>query len=105
MNPLEVTFHVEVTHFSEKRMSRGVAKKIISFVPHPGMVVGTREILSVERVHWTGYNNFAIHLQPLAQIPRADPAEVYFENLASLKLMVENQAHMLDWAWEDEAIG
>lgn len=105
MHPLEVTFHVDLTHFIEKKRSTGTAKKILTFMPHPGLVVGEREILTVERVHWRGHNQFDVHLQRLAQIPRASEEDVYFPTLADMKAMVEDQASMLKWEWADESTG
>ncbi len=105
MNPFEVVFHVDLTHFIEKKQSFGTAKKILTFMPYPGLVVGPREILTIERVHWKGHNLLDAHLQRLAQIPRASAEDVYYPTLADMKAMVEDQASMLKWEWRDEATG
>jgi len=105
MNPLEVTFHLELTHFIEKKRSSGTAKKIITFVPHAGMVIGSGELLTVEQVQWLGHNNFAIHLHALAQVPRANPADVNFADLQALKDEVSKRFKHLDWDWKDETTG
>jgi hypothetical protein len=103
--PFEVTFHVELTHSPDKRVSRGVAKKIITFLPHPGMNLGERELLTVEQVHWLGFNNFQIHLQPIRQPVRADPKYVEFADLQAMKDDASAAFKHLDWQWTDEATG
>lgn len=105
MNPLEVVFLLELTHSPSKQISRGEAKKIIGFVPHPGMNIGERELLTVERVHWTGYNTFRIHLQPIRQPVRADPRNVVFDDLQAMKDDVAKAFKHLDWEWKDETTG
>lgn len=105
MNPLEVTFHIELTHSPTKTRSAGVAKKIITFMPAPGINLGERELLTIEQVHWLGHNNFKIYLQPVRQPERADPKYVEFADLQAMKDDVAAAFKHLDWAWEDEATG
>jgi len=105
MNPLEVTFHIELTHSPSKTRSRGTAKKIITFVPHPGTNLGERELLTVEQVHWLGYNNFAIYLQQIRQPERADPRFVEFADLQAMKDDTAGAFKYLDWEWKDEVTG
>lgn len=105
MKPLEVTFHIELTHSPSKVMTRGTAKKIIGFVPHPGMNLGERELLTVEQVHWLGYNNFAIYLQKVRQPARFNPESVEFADLRAMKDDVAGAFKHLDWEWKDEVTG
>jgi hypothetical protein len=105
MNPIEVTFHVEVTHSPSKTQSKGKAKKIIGFVPVPGLKLGERELLTVGQVHWMGYNTFDVFFEWISQPARTNLEYFDYADLQAMKDDVAGAFKYLDWEWRDETTG